>query len=177
MRLHQNAHKKRGRKGLVSAAELIGKTGSADGVNELVIVQGDDHFHGHVGGKHGVGQLAAEEERIAELARTMPITSGANFEGYRIVRYAGYVSGDEVATIPMGFFSGSITNDAVNETIKSVRNIAINELKEAAANLDCNGVIGLDFDYITIDRSNANGTVEVKIVLTANGTAVEIEPL
>ena len=47
--------------------------------------------------------LAAEEQRIAELARTMPITSGPNLEGYRIIRYAGYVSGDEVATIPGRF--------------------------------------------------------------------------
>ncbi len=121
--------------------------------------------------------IAAEENEIAEIARKMPITSGHNFEGYRIVRYAGYVSGDEVATIPMGFFTGTMTNDSVNNTIKRVRNVAIKELKEAAANIGCNAVIGLDFDYITIDRSGANGTIEVKIVLTANGTAVEIEPL
>ena len=121
--------------------------------------------------------VAEDEARIAELARSMPITSGANFEGYRITRYGGYVSGDEVATIPMGFFTGSMSNDAVNETIKRVRNIAIQELKEAAANIDCNAVIGLDFDYITIDRTGTQGTLEVKVVLTANGTAVEIEPL
>lgn len=121
--------------------------------------------------------IAEEEARIAQLVRTMPITSGNNFEGYRIVRYAGYVSGDEVATVPMGFFTGLVSNDDVNETIKKVRNIAIQEMKEAAANLDCNAVIGLDFDYITIDRSGPQGTLEIKIVLTANGTAVEIEPL
>ena len=96
---------------------------------------------------------------------------------YRIVKYGGYVSGDEVATIPMGFFTGMMSNDDVNETIKRVRNVAIQELKEAAANIDCSAVIGLDFDYITIDRSGTQGTVEVKIVLTANGTAVQIEPL
>lgn len=121
--------------------------------------------------------LKEEENRLKTLARTMPITSGHNFEGYRIVRYAGYVSGDEVATVPMGIFTGAMSNDDVNETIKKVRNIAIRELKEAAANLDCNAVIGLDFDYITIDRSGPQGTLEVKIILTANGTAVEIEPL
>lgn len=121
--------------------------------------------------------LLEDEKRLAEVARNMPITSGTNFEGHRIVRYAGYVSGDEVATIPMGFFTGTMTNDDVNDTIKRVRNVAIQELKEAAANIGCNAVIGLDFDYITIDRSGAQGTIEVKIVLTANGTAVQIEPL
>ena len=120
--------------------------------------------------------LAAEEQRIAEIVRTMPITSGPNLEGYRIVRYAGYVSGDEVATIPRTLFLRSMKNDAVNDTIKQVRNVAIRELKEAAANLDCNAVIGLDFDYITLDSGTENVT-ETKIVLTANGTAVEIVPI
>lgn len=120
--------------------------------------------------------LAAEEQRIAEVVRTMPITSGPNLEGYRIVRYAGYVSGDEVATIPRTLFLRSMKNDAVNDTIKQVRNVAIQELKEAAANLDCNAVIGLDFDYITLDSGTENVT-ETKIVLTANGTAVEVEPI
>ena len=120
--------------------------------------------------------LAAEEQRIAELVRRMPITSGPNLEGYRIIRYAGYVSGDEVATIPRTLFLRSMKNDAVNDTIKQVRNVAIRELKEAAANLDCNAVIGLDFDYITLDSGTENVT-ETKIVLTANGTAVEIVPI
>ena len=120
--------------------------------------------------------LAAEEQRIAEIVRTMPITSGPNLEGYRIVRYAGYVSGDEVATIPRTLFLRSMKNDAVNDTIKQVRNVAIRELKEAAANLDCNAVIGLDFDYITLDSGTENVT-ETKIVLTANGTAVEVVPI
>ena len=120
--------------------------------------------------------LAAEEQRIADIVRTMPITSGPNLEGYRIVRYAGYVSGDEVATIPRTLFLRSMKNDAVNDTIKQVRNVAIRELKEAAANLDCNAVIGLDFDYITLDSGTENVT-ETKIVLTANGTAVEIVPI
>ncbi|MBQ9002917.1 MAG: heavy metal-binding domain-containing protein [Eggerthellaceae bacterium] len=120
--------------------------------------------------------VAAEEQRIADIVRTMPITSGPNLEGYRIVRYAGYVSGDEVATIPRTLFLRSMKNDAVNDTIKQVRNVAIRELKEAAANLDCNAVIGLDFDYITLDSGTENVT-ETKIVLTANGTAVEIVPI
>lgn len=120
--------------------------------------------------------LAAEEQRIAEIVRTMPITSGPNLEGYRIVRYAGYVSGDEVATIPRTLFLRSMKNDAVNDTIKQVRNVAIQELKEAAANLDCNAVIGLDFDYITLD-SGTESVTETKIVLTANGTAVQVVPI
>ena len=124
--------------------------------------------------------LVEEEARLAEIARTMPITSSANFEGYRITRYGGYVSGDEVATIPMGYFTGLVTDNDVNETIKKVRAVAIQELKMAAANIGCNAIIGLDFDYITLESNSlisGQGAKETRIVLTANGTAVEIEPL
>lgn len=122
--------------------------------------------------------LADEEARIREMVRTMPLTSGHSFDGYHIVRYGGYVSGDEVATIPRTFWTGSLTNDNINDSIKRVREIAINELKTAAANIECNAVIGLDFDYITLeDFRGQNSSTDTKIILTANGTAVVIEPL
>lgn len=147
-------------------------------INDFVVLVAAERFRDKQNAAARKRQLLAEEEaRIAELVRTMPITSGHSFEGYRIVCYAGYVSGDEVATVPMGVFAGAISNDGVNETIKKVRNVAIQEMKEAAANIDRNAIIGLDFDYFDLDRSGPQGTVEIKIVFTANGTAVEIELL
>lgn len=128
-------------------------------------------------------EAAAEKRKLDEKKRamSMPITSGQNFEGYRIVRYGGYVSGDEVVVLSDTMFSEGFSTDKVNDAIKKVRVKAIQELKEAAAVIGCNAVIGLDFDYVNIDR-NFNGVFtgrsynEAYIVLTANGTAVTIEP-
>ena len=126
-----------------------------------------------------VAMLAEDLERIEEVVRKMPITSSGNFEGYRIVRYGGYVSGDEVVTLSDHWLAGgasSYNKDNINNAIKQVRQVAIHELKQAAALIDCNAVIALDFDYINIDRQIGN-TNFTSIILTANGTAVEIEPL
>ena len=123
--------------------------------------------------------LAEDLVRVEEVVRKMPITSGSNFEGYRIVRYGGYVSGDEVVTLSDHWLAGGISSDskdAINDAIKRVRQGAIHELKQAAALIDCNAVIALDFDYINIDRQIGNSNF-THIILTANGTAVEIERL
>ena len=54
------------------------------------------------------------------------------------------------------------------------------ELKEAAYNLGCNAVIGVDFDYITLEPETSNITghtvyLPYVICVTANGNAVVIE--
>ena len=57
---------------------------------------------------------------------------------------------------------------------------AMKELKEAAYNLGCNAVIGVDFNYITLEPETVNaggGTLYLPYVfcVTANGNAVVIE--
>lgn len=57
---------------------------------------------------------------------------------------------------------------------------ALKELKETAYNLGCNAVIGVDFDYITLEPITVNaggGTLYLPYVfyVTANGNAVIIE--
>lgn len=125
--------------------------------------------------------LKAEEQRILEEASHLPITSGTNFEGYRITRYGGYASGDEVVLLSDSWFKEGFSADVINNAIKKVRSKAINELKVCAAEMGCNAVIALDFDYVTVDRQRSTiGNVivnETYVILTANGTAVEIEPL
>lgn len=127
--------------------------------------------------------LKQEEERINEIARSMPITSTAGFDGYRITEYGGYVSGDEAVELSEGYFGGSgdFVKDKVNDRIKEVRAVAIEELKVAAAQIGCNAVVGLDFDYVTVDRTYSglagNSVQNTFIILTANGTAVTIEPI
>ena len=63
---------------------------------------------------------------------------------------------------------------------KYIRRNALIELKEAAYALGCNAVIGVDFDYLTLDPETATsggGTLYLPFLfgVTANGNAVIIE--
>ena len=65
-------------------------------------------------------------------------------------------------------------------SLSSIRRRALAELKEAAYDLGCNAVIGVDFDYLTLDpetASSSGGTMYLPYVfgVTANGNAVVIE--
>ena len=67
-------------------------------------------------------------------------------------------------------------------SLVQIRRNALRELKEAAYDLGCNAVIGVDFDYITLDPQTANiagGTTYQPYVfcVTANGNAVVIEKI
>ena len=127
----------------------------------------------------------AEEEaqRKKKALAEMLITSGFNFDGYKIKKYSGYISGDDCVTMPRDNFWGSnkVDENLCGALVK-IRRQAIRELKEAAYNLGCNAVIGVDFDYLTMDPQHAsalNGQVTVYepyvICVTANGNAVIIE--
>lgn len=126
----------------------------------------------------------ARAEKNAALAR-MLITSGFNFDGYTITKYSGYISGDDAIQVPREngilFTSGVNVADALMESLVIIRRNALQELKEAAYALGCNAVIGVDFDYITLDpqRGNITGTATFYepyvFGVTANGNAVIIE--
>ena len=74
-------------------------------------------------------------------------------------------------------------NKSVGELLASlvhIRRNALVELKEAAYALGCNAVIGVDFDYLTLDpetASSGGGTLYLPFLfcVTANGNAVVIE--
>jgi uncharacterized protein YbjQ (UPF0145 family) len=129
-------------------------------------------------------QNAAEREKKLALA-SMLITSGFSFDGYTITRYSGYISGDDAVQIDRGRQSwfGSTTADVGQSLMASlvhIRRNALAELKEAAHALGCNAVIGVDFDYLTLDPETVNaqgGTLYLPYVfgVTANGNAVIIE--
>lgn len=130
-----------------------------------------------------------KEEALREKAQKqqalsqMLISSGFSFEGYRIVKYSGYISGDDAVQIPRGFggwFSGTNHGEDLTNALVKIRRQALKELKEAAYDLGCNAVIGVDFDYITLEPQTANlsgGTTYEPYVIcvTANGNAVVIE--
>ena len=123
-----------------------------------------------------------ELQKRKDLAN-MLISSGFSFDGYRIVKYSGYISGDDCITIPRdSFFSSNKVEDNLCEALVKIRRQALKELKEAAYDLGCNAVIGVDFDYITMDPQHTSalrGDITVYepyvICVTANGNAVVIE--
>ena len=132
----------------------------------------------------------AEEARLAaELANQkkqkaiaeMLITSGFNFDGFRIVKYSGYISGDDAVEIPRsGWLFTTNNSQNLTDALAKIRIRALRELKEAAYDLGCNAVIGVDFDYITLEPETVsfNGGTKYEpyiICVTANGNAVVIE--
>lgn len=127
-------------------------------------------------------QLAAQQKQHA-LAN-MLVTSGFNFDGFRITKYSGYISGDDVVQIDRGtqgiFSSATNVGESLMTSLAKIRRKALAELKEAAYDLGCNAVIGVDFDYLTLDPETAHsggGTLYLPYVfgVTANGNAVVIE--
>lgn len=123
----------------------------------------------------------AADDKKAALA-SMLITSGFSFDGFTITKYSGYISGDDAIAVDRGmtiFGSGTNIKDKLMESLVIIRRNALAELKEAAYALGCNAVIGVDFDYLTLDPQTANlsgGTTYQPYVfgVTANGNAVII---
>ena len=133
---------------------------------------------------HSPEAAQALQEKQKVLANIL-ITSGFSFDGFTITKYSGYVSGDDVVQVPRGqggFWGGGATDPgtALMTALVVIRRNALNELKEAAYALGCNAVIGVDFDYITLEPETVNnqgGTLYMPYVfgVTANGNAVTIE--
>lgn len=128
-------------------------------------------------------RIRQEEEEINKVLSKILISSGFNFEGYRIVKYSGYISGDDAVQIPRsGLFDRGQNGKNLTDALVRIRRQALKELKQAAYDLGCNAVIGVDFDYITLDPETATltgGTLYEPYVIcvTANGNAVVIEKI
>lgn len=141
-------------------------------------------FNEEVAEKREQARIEAEEKVIKnrEMAK-MLVTSGFNFDGYRIVKYSGYISGDDAISVDRGYAWTEVSvRDELMASLSEIRRNALRELKEAAYDLGCNAVIGVDFDYITLDPQTASlggGTVYQPYVfcVTANGNAVIIEKI
>lgn len=125
-----------------------------------------------------------EAQRRQKALSSMLITSGFSFEGYSITKYSGYISGDDVVQIDRGsggwFSQATDVGESLMQSLVHIRRNALMELKEAAYDLGCNAVIGVDFDYLTMDPETVNangGTLYMPFVfgVTANGNAVVIE--
>lgn len=165
---------------------LMGSVDVDDGQNIDLIVQRFKKEYAEHQQRQAEAQAEAaraQAEKQAALASIL-ITSGFSFDGYTITKYSGYISGDDAVQIDRGMdgFFGQATDvgEALMASLVHIRRNALMELKEAALALGCNAVIGVDFDYLTLDPETANssgGTTYMPYVfgVTANGNAVVIE--
>lgn len=133
-------------------------------------------------------QEEIENERLLKkkVMSEMLITSGFNFDGYTITRYSGYISGNKAVSVDRGFAvfggKGIKVHEKLMQSIDSLRRDALRELKESAYELGCNAVIGVNFDYLTLDPHTKNLKGETTYQpyvfgVTANGNAVIIEKI
>jgi uncharacterized protein YbjQ (UPF0145 family) len=132
-------------------------------------------------------QLADENaalDKKRQAMASMLITSGFNFDGYTIKKYSGYISGDSAISMDRPRQGWLGVNKDVGEDLLAglakIRRKALEELKEAAYSMGCNAVIGVDFDYLTMDPETATSTggtlyLPFLFAVTANGNAVIIE--
>lgn len=127
-----------------------------------------------------------EHVRKQDHLASMLITSGFNFDGYTITKYSGYISGDDAIEVSrdltvLGFSVTGSVRDRLMSALTVIRRNALIELKEAAYDLGCNAVIGVDFDYLTLEPTSANLLADAATLMpyiigvTANGNAVVIE--
>ena len=109
------------------------------------------------------------------MTDSFAITTTPTIEGRRIQRYVGIVTGEAIlgANIFKDLFAG--IRDIVGgrsavyeEELRRARTIALTELRQAAADLGANAVVGVDLDYETVGK----GTM---LMVTVSGTAVVVE--
>ncbi len=106
----------------------------------------------------------------------MLLTTTNNVEGKTISTYYGMVTGEAIigANIFKDIFA-SITDivggrsGAYEKSLKDAKNIAVQELIEAAQSLGANAVIAIDLDYETLGKDGG------MMMVSASGTAVTID--
>ena len=104
------------------------------------------------------------------------LTTGFNFDGFKITKYIAVISGNVV--LGTGLFSefvGSIsdvlgtTSTPFENKMEKAKEIAIQKLIIKSATIGGNAIIGVDFDFFTLNNN--------MIAVSANGTSVNIEEL
>ena len=106
----------------------------------------------------------------------MTITTTPSVEGRRITAYKGVVTGEAIlgANIFRDFFAGirdivGGRSAAYEKELRRAREIAMEEMRSAAAELGANAVVGVDLDYETVGQSGG------MLMVTISGTAVVVE--
>ena len=107
----------------------------------------------------------------------MLVLTTNTIEGKKILKYYGLVSGEAIlgANIFKDIFAGirdivGGRSAAYENELRKAKDIALNEMVDAAKALGANAVLGVDLDYETIGGGTGN-----MLMVSACGTAVAIE--
>jgi uncharacterized protein YbjQ (UPF0145 family) len=106
----------------------------------------------------------------------MLITTTPNIEGKRIKEYLGIVTGEAVvgANLFRDLFAGlrDIVGGragAYEKELRKARNLAFEEITEAAQELGANAIVSVDIDYEVLGEKNG------MLMVSVSGTAVIVE--
>jgi len=112
----------------------------------------------------------------------MLITTTPSVEGRKITKYHGLVSGEAImgANIFKDLFASirdivGGRSGAYEEELRQAKDIAVAEMVEAAKVLGANAVVAVDLDYETINMAGGRGGGGSMLMVSASGTAVELE--
>ena len=107
----------------------------------------------------------------------MIITTTSTLQDRQIVEYLGIVSGEAIlgANIFRDLFAGlrdivGGRSGAYEKSLREAKDIAMQEMQDAARKLGADGVIGVDLDYENITMGNGGGM----LMVSASGTAVKV---
>lgn len=105
----------------------------------------------------------------------MLLTTTSAVEGHRVERYLGVVFGEAIvgANIFRDLFASirdivGGRSGAYEAELRRARELALEELAEAARRLGADAVIGIDVDYEVLGQGNS------MLMVTASGTAVKL---
>jgi uncharacterized protein YbjQ (UPF0145 family) len=106
----------------------------------------------------------------------MLITTTPNIEGKRIREYLGIVTGEAVvgANLFRDLFAGlrdivGGRSGAYEKELRKARNLAFEEITEAAQELGANAIVCVDIDYEVLGEKNG------MLMVSVSGTAVIVE--
>jgi uncharacterized protein YbjQ (UPF0145 family) len=106
----------------------------------------------------------------------MTITTTPTVEGKRIKEYRGIVTGEAIlgANLFRDLFATlrdivGGRSAAYERELRKAREVAFQELMQAAAEVGANAVVGVDLDYEVLGQANG------MLMVTASGTAVVVE--
>ncbi|MGH7505386.1 MAG: heavy metal-binding domain-containing protein [Longimicrobiales bacterium] len=106
----------------------------------------------------------------------MLVTTTTTLDGKKIVEYLGLVSGEAIlgANIFRDFFAGirdivGGRSAAYEEELRKAKQIALQEMEDAAQQLGANAVVAVDLDYESLQVGQTGNM----LMVSASGTAVK----
>jgi uncharacterized protein YbjQ (UPF0145 family) len=106
----------------------------------------------------------------------MIITTTPNIEGRKVSEYLGVVTGEAImgANLFKDLFAGirdivGGRSGAYEKELRKAREVAFEEIEQAARNLGANAVVAVDIDYEVLGQKSG------MLMVSVSGTAVTIE--